>query len=404
LQTAQTQILLLQGIGVDPLGAQASQITTLTTTANSAITLATQEKIDRANADTVLQNSINALNASISGINSSLSNETSARVAADLGIKSDVTAIQTLVSGHAALIAAETAARTAADTTLTTNVATNTANIATNTGAISTEATARAAADTTLQTSINTNTSNITTNTAGIAANTTAITGLKGHFGIVKDGGGYVTGWRINDDSASAGNFKLSTLNNDTKLQNPGYVGKYFPSVPVLSFLLPVTYDTQWGIAANNDFQGTDLNNYTRSVNVYTPATVGLSGSHFLGTDYVTGGSTQRLGQVLTTFKVKIAGGVNRYLSLWYRVKATTGTTTGRWFPALLADNTIAGQGTYTRTSAEAVIQISVTAAQVIEFGVTVLNTLNATVNDATNVRIYGGNVTVEAYNLVTIS
>jgi hypothetical protein len=95
---------------------------------------------------------------------------------------------------------------------------------------------------------------------------------------------------------------------------------------------------------------------------------------------------------------------VNRYLSLWYRIKNAAGDTTQRWFPVALADNTMSGQRTYEQTSKDAVVQISATADKIIEFGLTVLNTLDATIGSAANDNIYGGSVSIQALNMVTIS
>lgn len=404
LQTIQTQMLQLQNIGVDPLGAQASQITALTATANSASTGLAQEITDRTNADLALQASILGLTTSFSGVQTSLNNETSARIAADASINSSLTTLGTTVSGHTGLIASETSARIAADNTINSTLSGQVTQISTNTAAIAQEVTDRTNADTALQTQITTNTGNITTNTNNISTNTSDITALKSRFGLVSDGGGYVTQYQRLDQGIPASTFKLRTLNNDARLQNPGYVGKYFPAVSASAFALPVSYSTVWGGGTTNDFHGTNGNDYTRNVLVYATATVGLTGSVFKGVDYQTGGDLNRLGQVLTTFKVDFSGGVNRYLSLWYRVKTSPGVTSGRWFPVALADNTMSGQRTYEQARGQAVVQISVTADQVIEFGLTVLNTLDATIADATKDYIYGGSVSITAFNMVTIS
>jgi hypothetical protein len=404
LQTAQTQITLLQGIGVDPAGAQASQITTLTTIANDAATAVALETTNRTNADNTLQLSINTLNASLSGLNSGLASEKSDRQAADLDIQSDVSSLQATVSGQSGLISSETAARIAADATLTTNVDTNTTDIADNTTDIANEVTDRTNADIALQAAIDANTANVATNTANIALNTTGIATINTRFSVVKDGSGYVTGWQIVDQSTGAGAFKVKDLNNDVRVQNPGYVGKYFPPISILGFTLPVSYDVGWGGATSNDFQGTDTNNYTRLVKVYATQTVGINGSCFLGVDNSTGGNLNRLGQVLTTFRVDFSGSVNRYLSLWYRIKTAPSDTTQRWLPVALADNTVAGQRTYEYTRGQAVVQISVTADKVIEFGLTALNTLDATIANSGSPFIYGGSVSVTTLNMVTIS
>lgn len=404
LQTAQTQILLLQGIGVDPLGALASQITTLTTVATDASTAVAQEITDRGNADTVLQSSINTLNASISGLDSGITSEKNARILADSNIASDVAALTSLVGGHGGLIASETAARIAADSTLTTNVATNTTNISTNTTAIATETTNRTNADIALQALVDGHTTSIGTNTTNISTNTASIVGLNSKFGVAKDGSGYVTGWQVNDGLAAAGAFKLKDINNDARLQNPGYVGKYFPPVSVVSFAPPVTYDADWGGGTSNDFHGGDGNDYTRLVKVYATQTVAITGSNFKGVDYSTGGDFNRVGQVLTTFLVDFSGVVNRYLSVWMRIKNNPADAFGRWFPVALADNTMSGARTYEYTRFSRVVQISVTSDKVIEFGLTVLNTQDATIASAANDNIYGGSVTVHAINMVTIA
>jgi hypothetical protein len=404
LQTTTTQITLLQGIGVDPLAAQASQITTLTTIANNAATNVAIETTNRINGDLALQASINGISSEQSGFQTQLNTEVNTRTSMDATFTTQIGAINITLSGIPSLITAETAARIAADSTLTTNVATNTANIAINTGAISTEIASRISGDANLQTQVTANTGNITTNTANITANTTSITSLNAHFGIVKNVGGYVTGWQINDNSAGPGDFRLFVVNNDSKFQNPGYVGKYFSPVSVAAFSPPVSYDTQYGVAANSFFHGADGNNHTVPVLVYATQTVAINGSVFKGVDYSTGGDFNRLGQVLTTFLVNFSGSVNRYLSLWYRIKTTPTDTTQTWFPVALADNTISGARTYEIASTQAVVQISVTSNQVIEFGLTSLNTFDASIADPTKTFIYGGNVSVTAYNMTTIS
>lgn len=404
LQTLNTQVLLLQNIGVDPLGAQASQITALTTLANDASNGLAAEITNRSGADSLLQASINALSTSFSGVQADINTEKANRIAADSALNASFSTLSTTVAGNTGAIAAETAARTAADSTINSTLSTHTTNIADNAAAISAETTARGTADTALQGQITTNTGNIATNTANIATNTTDITNVKSRFSVVKDGSGYVTDYRIIDQSLSAASFKLRNLNNDSRLQNPGYVGKYFAQTAMSAFSPPVTYSTLWGGVTTNDFHGTNGNDYTRNVLVYATASVGLNGSVFMGVDYSTGGSLQRLGQVLTTFRVDFSGAVNRYLSLWYRLKATPGNNTGRWQPVALADNTMSGQRTYEQTRGQAVVQISVTANQVIEFGLTVLNTLDATIADATKDVIYGGSVSIVALNMVTIS
>ncbi len=404
IQTVNTQITLLQNIGVDPLAAQASQITTLTTLANDASTAVAQEIIDRANADTSLQNAINSNGLAITGLSTSLTNESNSRIAADSAFTASLGVLQTTVNGHTASISAETAARISADSTLTTNVATNTTGIADNAAAIGTETSRATAAEGVLTGNVSANTANITTNTANILTNTGDITTIKSRFSVDKDGGGYVTGWRIIDQSAAAGAFNLRNLNNDARLQNPGYVGKYFPPVSVSAFAPPVSYTTQWGTAGASLFHGTDGNDYTRNVLVYSTLTVGLSGSVFKGVDFGAGGDLNRLGQVLTTFRVNFSGSVNRYLSLWYRIKTAPGDTTQRWFPVALADATMSGGRSYERVAKDAVVQISVTADQVVEFGLTVLNTLDSNIADVTKDFIYGGSVSVTALNMVTIS
>ncbi len=404
LQTAQTQINQLIGIGVDPVGAQAAQITSLTTIANDAATAVALETTNRTNADAALQTTVNSLSSSIAGIQSGLNNETNDRKTADIDIQSDITALTAEIAGHQALIDAETAARTSADSILTAAVADNSADIIDNSNAISDEVTNRTTADANLQTQVNTNLASITSNTAAIATHTTTITAINSRFSVVKDGGGYVTGFRIVDESGAASAFNLKDFNNNARLQNPGYVGKYFPAVSSLSFSPTTTYSTTWGGATSNDFQGTDLNNYTRLVKVYSTLSVGISGSCFQGVDYSTGGSLNRLGQVLTTFTVDFSGTVNRYLSLWYRIKNAPADTTQRWFPVALADNTTLSPRTYEYTRKQAVVQISATADKVIEFGLTVLNTLDATIANASFDTIYGGSVSVVATNMVTIS
>lgn len=403
LQTANSQITLLRNIGVDPLAAQAANIAALSITANSASSSVTNEATLRSNADLALQTNLDSVNSSLSGFQTSLDAETNTRAAADSSINIQIGSLGATVASHTGLISAETAARVAADSTLTTNVATNTGNIATNTSNIATEIADRANADSVLNAAIIINSSSIGTNTTNIATHTTELTGLKSHFGVVKDGGGYVTGYRINDDTTAASNFNLRTLNNDLKLQNPGYVGKYFPAIAISSFQLPDSYDTQYGAGASNLFRGLDANDYTAAVNVYATGTVALNGSVFKAVDYNVGGDLNRLGQDLTTFLVKYSGYVNKYLSLWYRIKLAPGDTTQRWFPVSMANNLVPSPRTYELVSKQEVVQISVGTTGVIEFGLTTLNTLNASISDAANDVIYGGSVTIEALNLITI-
>lgn len=404
LQTIQTQIQQLQNIGVDPLGAQASQITALTIAVNDTTSGLANEVSARIAADLSLQNAINALNTSFVGVQTGLSDEISDRMSADSVMQSSINTLNATVSGHTGLISAETAARIAADSALNTTVSGHTTQISDNTTAIGNEVTNRTNADTALQSQITTNTGNITTNTNNISTNNADITAIKSRFGIVTDGGGYVTQYRRIDQVPLGADFKIRNLNNDARLQNPGYVGKYFAPVAMAAFSPAVSYSTAWGGGTTNDFHGTDGNDYTRNVLVYATASVGTNGSVFKGVDFSTGGDLQRLGQVLTTFRVDFSGGVNRYLSVWYRVKPTIGASTGRWFPVALADNTMSGQRTYEQTRGQAVVQISVTADQVIEFGLTSLNTLNANIADPTKDFIYGGSVSVTALNMVTIS
>lgn len=407
LQTAQTQITLLQGIGVDPLGAQASQIATLTTIANDASTSVSAETTARIAADTSLQSSITGISSSVTGIQTNLDSEVATRTAADAAINVTLGSLGTTVAGNTGSIASETAARIAADSTLTGNVATNTTDIATNASNIANEITNRGNADTALQGQITTNTGNIATNTANIVSNTSAITGLKAHFGVVKDGGGYVTSYRINDDSLAAANFNLRNLNNDLRLQNPGFVGKYFAPVAVASFSPSVVYDTQYNVGPATLFHGTDAIDRSRNVNVYSTLSVGINGSVFKGVDYSTLGDTQRLGQVLTTFAVEFSGYVNSFLSVWYRIKTAPGDTTQRWFPVAMVDvgtMAIPGQRSYELASGSAVVQISVTSNLVVEFGLTALSTVDASMTNASFDNIYNGRVKVTALNMVTIS
>jgi hypothetical protein len=403
VQTVNTQITLLQNIGVDPLAAQASQITTLTTLANDASTATANETTARIAADTALQNSITANGTAISSIQTNLTAETGARQSADAAINASLGTLQTTVSGHTASISAETAARISADSTLTANVATNTTNIADNAANIAQEIIDRGAADTNLQTQITTNTGNITTNTTNITSLTTTQNLIKTKFGVVKDGGGYVTSWRVLDDSAAAGNFNLRNLNNDARLQNPGYIGKYCAPVAVASFAPATSYDTAYGTGPSTLFHGTDGNDYARNVNVYSTLSAGINGSVFRGVDHGSGGDTQRLGQVLTTFLVNFSGYVNGQLSLWYRIKTNPADTTQRWFAVSQALISMPSPRTYELASGRAVVQISVTASQVVEFGLTNLSTLDAT-RSASNTFIYNGAVSVEAFNMVTVS
>lgn len=403
LQTIQTQIQQLQNIGVDPLGAQASQITALTVIANDAAADVAQEILDRQSADASLQASILASSASLSNFSTDLTNETNARVSADNSINTQIGTINTTLSGHTASISSETSARIAADTALQTSVDTNTADITTNANNIAQEIIDRVAADTDLQTQVTTNTGQVATNTADIDTLNSQAAVLNAKFGVVKDGSGYVTSWQILDSSTAAGSFNLRNLNNDTRLQNPGYAGKYFPPVAAASFAPATIYDTQYGAGPLTDFQGTDTNNYSRNVNVYATASVGINGSVFMGVDYSTGGNLNRLGQVLTTFVVNFGGFTNSQLSLWYRIKATPTDTTQRWYPVAMATVSNPSAATYEHTSKRAVIQISVTANQVIEFGITNVSTLDAS-RSTSNTMIYDASVSVEALNMVTVS
>lgn len=405
LQVQQTQILQLQGIGVDPAGAQASQITSLTIIANDAATATAQETIDRTNADAALQVSINALNDSLYGVQSGLAAEKSAREAEDITLETEIGALETEVSGATGAIAAETATRQAADIALQASVDANTTNISANTAAIAEEVADRTDGDTFLQAQIDTSVANIFVNTGQIATNTSDIALINTQFGVVKDVSGYVTDWQALNQLSAPGDFNLRDLNNDVRLKSPIYPGNYFPPVSVSAFSLPVSYDTSYGGATTNFFHGTDNNDYTRQIKVYATATVGLNGSVFKGVNYGTGGDLNRLGQVLTTFLVDFRGGVHRYLSVWYRIKNVPTDTTQRWYPVALADNTMPAQRTYEQTSGKVAVQISVTSDKVIEFGVTVLNTLDASISDLTgNNFIYGGSVSVMALNMVTIS
>jgi len=399
LQTALTQIDQLIGNNVDPLAAQAAQITSLTTIANDAASDVAQEITDRKSADTVLQNSFNSLSSSIAGITDTLNDEKTAREAADLDIQSDVAALTAEIAGHQALIDAETAARIAADNTLTTGVADNSADIIDNANNISDEITNRENANTLLQGNIDTNTAAISANSSLLSTHDTKLTAVNSRFSVVKDGGGYVTGYRVIDESNAAASFNLKDLNNNVRLQNPGYVGKYFPPVSVSAFTAPIAYDTLGG---SNDFHGTDGNNYTRPYGVYATQTVATNGSCFKGVDYSTGGDLNRLGQVLTTFKVDFSGKVDRYLSLWYRIKNAPADVTQKWFPVALADNT--PDTGYTFVRGQAVMQISVASDKVIEFGLSAVNTLDAQLDDVLQGFIYGGSVSITALNMVTIS
>ena len=404
LQVAQTQITLLQGIGVDPAGAQASQITSLTTIANDAATAVAQETTDRVNADTVLQASILTLNSSVSGFSTNLASEKSDRQAADTDLSASISVISSEVAGHGGLISSETAARIAADEALTTSTSNNEDDIVTVANNVDFEASQIEDADTALQTLVDTNTASVASNSATIAVHDTKLTAINSRFSVVKDNSGYVTGWRIIDESTAAGAFKLLTLNNDAKLLNTGYAGQYFPAVATSSFSVPDGFDTSWGGATSSDFQGGDTNSYTRQVKVYATQTAAYNGSCFFGTNNGIGGSAFRLGQVLTTFNVDFGGYANRYLSLWYRIKNSTGVLTDRWFPVAMADNVAPGASTYGYVRQQATIQISVPVDKVIEFGITVLNTFDTTIGDPLNDLIYGGSVSVEALNMATIS
>lgn len=403
LQTAQTQIALLQGIGVDPLGAQASQITTLTIIANDALTLTNQEKIDRGDADLVLQSSIDALSSSISGISSGLTDESNDRQAADADLAADIASIDALASGNDALISAETAARVAADDVLTDDVADNTTDIADNATAIGTEVTDRTNADVALQSDIDANTASIVTNTANIATHDTKIVTLNSRLGVVKDVGGYITDWWVNDGVTLPGAFKLKNLNNDVKLQNPGYVGKYFPAVSVASHIAPSPFDADWGGATTQDFTGGDLNNYTRNVKVSSPLSIGIGRPIFMGVDFSTLGNANRLGNIQATFKLSWGGYVNRYLSVWYRLKTADNDPAPRWIAIQTADNFIPSARTYEWVSMIKTVVLTVDSDKLIEFGITPLNGFDATIADAANDQIYSGYFTVEAYNLITI-
>jgi hypothetical protein len=405
LSAAQQQINYLSGVGVDPEGALAAQILALTTVANDAAdaAAANASAITANNAD--LNTSINDALAQVSDLNVQLTSEVNTRVTNDAAHDAAITALQASMSSFNTGLSGETSARAAADVTLQANIDAQDTLIAENTADITQEILDRGTADTALQGQITTNTGNITTNSSAITALQGQVTPAITKLSVIPDGFGYITGYKDIAATLADAAFRLRDLNNDVRLTAPGYPSHYFPAVSVISFALPVTYDTQYGVGASNNFHGTDNNHYVRSVNIYTAgAVVNTSGSHFYGVDYNTAGHACRVGQVLTTFKVKIHGGVNRYLSLWYRIKASPAITTGEWEPVLLADNTISGGGTYSRITKEAVVQISVNAAQVIEFGLTSLNTLDATIADASNDNIYGGFVTVEAYNLVTIA
>ena len=404
VQTMQTQILLLQGTGVDPLGAQASQITTLTTLANDASAATAAETTNRMNADTAMQNSINTLSTTISGITTGLSDEQTARINADSTLTSAVNSLGTSVSGNTSAIAAESAARIASDTSTSTTLASHTSQINTNTSDIATETSARIAVDNGLLNQINTNSSAIAGNTTGIASNAAQISGINTRFSVDKDAGGYVTGYRIIDQSSAPAAFNLKNLNNNVRVFNAGYLGKYFPPVSVLSFSPPISYNTGWGTAPSNDFHGSLGNDYTQQVNVYATQTVALDGSCFKGVDYNTGGDLNRLGQELTTFKVDYSGKVNKYLSLWYRIKNTPADLDQRWFPVAVTESTLPGSGSYSTARGQAVVQINVTADKIIEFGLCVNNTTDAQIWDSTNAFIYGGSVSVMALNMVTIS
>ena len=120
--------------------------------------------------------------------------------------------------------------------------------------------------------------------------------------------------------------------------------------------------------------------------------------------DNSVGGSLQRLGQTLTTFKVDFSGAVNRYLSLWYRIKNNPSDNTQRWLPVAMTDNVLPSSRDYEQIRGQQVVQINVTSGSVIEFGLTVVNVFDTTIGDPTKDNIYGGSVTVEAFNLTTIS
>jgi hypothetical protein len=210
---------------------------------------------------------------------------------------------------------------------------------------------------------------------------------------------GYITGYRDIGSVNPISTILLKTVNNDFKVQNPGFIGNYFPPYATITFGPSVSYSTQYGTAPSQTFVAT-LGTVSLNVLVYATGTVAATGSVLMGTNYTAGSSPYRLGQSSTTFLVSITGAVNKFLSLWYRVKATPTTATGNWNPVLTADATMGGGRTYERVTKYGLITVSVDPAQVIEFGLTTIDTNTGVIGDVTHDFIYGGSVSVTAVNI----
>lgn len=401
VQTAQVQIALLSGQGVDPLGSLASQIVALTVVANDAMSATTSETTLRVDGDLNLQNQVTSISSNISTNTTQIASEKTARISADAALQAEVDILNTLTSSQGAAITAETAARIAADNTLTANVANNTANIATNTTNIANEITRATAAEGVLTTSVTTNTTNIATNTGNITTLQTQMSSARSKYSVLIDGFGYITGYDDIGTSLPTSKFFVKDLNNNIRLQNPLYIGNFFPAVSVFALTSSPTVLTNYGTGASNTFHSLDAITHTVLID---PLLVSTAGSTFLGANYPSGGNIQRLGQQVTNFLIDMSAGVNRYLSMWYRVKTSPGVTTGTWYPVLLADNTIAGARTYEIATARSLVSISVDPAQVLELCLVPLNTADATISDPVNSVIYGASVSIQAYNVVTIS
>jgi hypothetical protein len=250
-----------------------------------------------------------------------------------------------------------------------------------------------------MQTQINSNTSGVQGNTADIITLENSMSAVQAGFGLTIDGFGYITGYRDLGNAQPISKFLVSNINHDIKFQNRFYEGKFFLPAANDTFNLPVTWDSNYGTAASTNFHGTDGNDYTRNVLVY-------GGSIFYGTAYGSGGMANRLAKDVSTFVIRFSGAVNRYLSLWYRIKTAPGDTTQRWYPVDVADNLIPNQRSYEQTSKATKVTITVPYGQVIEFGLTVLNTVDATIASlaAGLDNIYGGSASITAINLTTIA
>jgi chromosome segregation ATPase len=404
-QVHANQIQQLSGEGVDPEGALASQITALTIIANDALAATETEATTRANADTALESSVDAMGTQVASNTSNLSAESSIRAAADANFDVEIASINTSIAGHTTDIAAETAARVAADTALQTSVDSLNTGLVNTATALSQEITDRTNADTALQTQVTSNSAAVTSHEDEITDLQSDMASAQGKNALVTDVTGYITGYQNIGATIPVSKYLVRDMNNDVRFQNPLYPSKYFPAVSAIAFAAPLSFDADWGGATTNTFHSLDNIDHVRQIKVYSAGSlVANNGSTFIGVDYSTGGSVQRLGQQATTFLCRVTGAVSRFLSLWYRIKSAPTVTNGTWYPAVMADNYTPVMREYERASAEIVIQINVASNQVIEFGIAPLNIQDATMFSITGDSMYGVCASIEAFNLTNVT